>query len=115
MRASIIRRTLAPAVLLALIGVVACSSDSTGPVDENEISMRDNSFSPQTRQAAVGTTVRWINRGAVQHNTTSDPTGLWASDNLNPGESFQRVFNQVGTFAYECTLHQGMIGTVVVQ
>jgi plastocyanin len=98
---------------LAFCTVVACGDDGTGPDDTVTIEMRDNTFSPATRAVDVGTTVRWVNEGTVQHNTTGEG-GVWQSSNLNPDQSFQRTFSTAGTFDYECTLHEGMTGTITV-
>jgi plastocyanin len=95
---------------------VACGGDDgTGPDDNRvTIEMRDNQFNPATRPVSPGTTIRWQNSGQVAHNTTG-ANALWTSANLAPGQSFERTFPTAGTFAYECTLHAGMTGTIVVQ
>jgi plastocyanin len=78
------------------------------------VDMRDNLFTPTPARVLAGGTVTWVNRGAVQHNSTSD-TNLWASGNLNPNQSYERTFPTAGTFPYNCTLHPGMNGTIIVQ
>lgn len=77
------------------------------------VNIRDNSFDPASVTVAVNATVRWVNGGAAAH--TSTRTGTWSSGVLSPGSSFDRVFTAAGTFEYECTLHVGMTGTVIVQ
>jgi plastocyanin len=57
--------------------------------------------------------VRWVNEGAVDHNTTG-ANGAWTSPNLAPNQTFQREFNTVGEFQYSCTLHPGMDGIIRV-
>lgn len=108
-------RTLGAIVLSAGV-LVACSEDDdgTGPEDLETIEMEDFSFEPQTLTIDVGSAVRWTNEGNVAHNTRSE-TQDWSSTNLSPGQSFDRTFTTTGTFPYECTLHPGMEGTVVVQ
>lgn len=78
-----------------------------------QVNISDNAFTPQTVTVAVNGTVRWTNGGAALHNTTA--SGTWASPNLANGATFERVFPAAGTFNYECTLHAGMTGTVVVR
>jgi plastocyanin len=63
---------------------------------------------------AAGTTVTWTNSDAVAHTSTSDTTG-WNSGTVAPGGQFSFTFQTPGRYAYHCTIHPGMIGTVVVQ
>lgn len=100
----------------ALALVLGGCSDSSGPDDVVTIEMRaGNVFSPATRTVTAGTRVRWVNEDAVLHNTVSATAGLWTSANLQQGQTFERTFATVGTFAYVCTLHAGMAGTIVVE
>lgn len=71
-----------------------------------------NRFRPATLTVARGTRVRWVNVDNVSHTTTSN-TGVWAAT-LSPGERFARRFRRAGEFDYRCTIHTGMIGTIVV-
>jgi plastocyanin len=101
----------------ALLGLLspACG-ESSGPSNEVVIEMQDGEdFFPATATVSAGTRVRWRNVDNVAHNTTSNPMGLWASGNLNPGGTFARTFDTPGTFNYTCTLHPGMNGTITVQ
>jgi plastocyanin len=40
---------------------------------------------------------------------------MWNSGILNPGGSFPFKFTTAGTFTYKCTIHPGMVGTIVAQ
>jgi plastocyanin len=71
-----------------------------------------NHFRPQTVTIARGTKVRWVNRDNVSHTTTSN-TGIWDAT-VAPGERFTKRFRRAGEFDYRCTIHTGMIGTIVV-
>lgn len=51
-------------------------------------------------------------RRAHPHNVKFDDGP--SSDNLAFGATFQRVFNDAGTFDYVCTIHPGMVGRVTV-
>jgi plastocyanin len=87
-----------------------------GPAQGNtvEVSAQDNTFSPNSVTIAVNTTIRWRNAGYTEHNSTG-AAGTWASPNLAPGASYDRLFTQQGTYNYSCTLHAGMTGTITVQ
>lgn len=74
-----------------------------------------NDFQPGTVAIARGGTVTWT-FGALAHNvefgnTTGAPAGIPASTNT----SVSRTFGTAGTFAYTCTLHANMNGSVLVQ
>jgi plastocyanin len=71
-----------------------------------------NRFRPPVVTIARGTKVRWVNRDNVTHTTTSN-TGIWNAT-LAPGERFARRFRRAGEFDYRCTIHTGMVGTIVV-
>ena len=82
-----------------------------------EVDQTEYAFAPAQLTINAGDTVRWVNRGALPHNTTAD-SGAWASPLLMaPGVSFSHTFTAAGTFSYRCTLHaiNGQAGTIVVQ
>jgi plastocyanin len=76
------------------------------------ISMANTSFVPQSVELAVGGTVRFTNNDNQVHNATG--TGL-ATGNMNSGQIVERVLSTAGTINYDCTLHAGMSGTIVVR
>ena len=128
------RRHLVAAVGLA-IGAVGCGgggaadgSSITGPRVEpeapappsapssNVVTTSATTFSPTTITIAQGASVTWRIEGST-HNVTfiaNKPTGGDAP-NTAPGGTFVRAFTIPGPYPYECTLHSGMVGTVVVQ
>jgi plastocyanin len=78
-----------------------------------EVSIQDFAYTPDPVHVPVGTTVRWTNNDNVEHTVTSD-TGLFDSDGLDPGESFEYRFDVPGTYPYHCEIHPSMQGTVIV-
>ena len=87
--------------------------------------MTTSTFTPTSRTAAVGSTVTWQNGSTVGHNIVwDDATGRAAAaagdgtgdmPNFAAGTSHTRVFNTAGTYAFHCTIHQGMTATLTVQ
>src|SRR5262249_41463912 len=71
-------------------------------------------YAPDDLSVAVGTTVTWTNNDSIAHTSTSDVSG-WNSGLVAPGGHFSFTFQTAGTFAYHCTIHPGMIGTVVAR
>ena len=78
-----------------------------------DVSIEDFAFSPSALLVPAGTTVRWTNNDTVPHTVTSD-AGLFDSGTLQPGDSFEFLFDTPGTFGYFCSLHPEMVGTVTV-
>jgi plastocyanin len=73
-------------------------------------------FAPPSVTIAAGGTVTWQFSGAL-HNVTftgTAPTGGNISDQA-VGNAVSRTFATAGTYTYECTNHNNMTGTVVVQ
>ena len=81
-----------------------------------DVSIVDFAFQPRAITITVGSSIRWINAGQQLHTTTSavSSPASWDSGNLDPGEVFTQTFNTPGVYAYLCTLHPGMTGTVAV-
>jgi plastocyanin len=55
----------------------------------------------------------------VNHDVTKDtgpgPRFSSGSGNLANGDTYKVTFNRAGTVQYECTVHPGMTGTIVVR
>ena len=71
-------------------------------------------YMPNPVTITAGSTVSWTNNDSITHTSTSD-NGVFDSGNIAPGAKFTFTFNTRGTFAYHCTLHPGMVASVVVQ
>jgi plastocyanin len=65
-------------------------------------------FRPPLAPVAVGGNVIFRNETGVDHNVTMDGV----SHAIAPGAVFVRTFNAAGTYAFTCTLHEGMSGSV---
>lgn len=82
------------------------------PPTEASVDVDDNFFAPSTQRVAVGGTVTWTWVGSVGHNVTfSSGTN---STTQSTG-TFDRDFPTAGSFAYQCTIHAGMTGTINVE
>ena len=82
--------------------------------EENMVSIADFVFQPSSTTVGVGTTVTWKNNGSVGHTVTST-SGLFDSGYIPPGGTYQFTFVTAGNYAYHCSIHTFMTGTVVVQ
>lgn len=81
-----------------------------------EVKIDNFSFSPATLTVAVGTTVTWTNQDDIPHTVVStDDPRAFRSKVLDTDEKFTYTFSKAGTFAYFCSVHPKMTGTVVVK
>jgi plastocyanin len=90
---------------------------TSGPV--TKVSMKNIQFDPKTLTVTRGTVVEWVNDDSVKHDVTKDtgpgPQFSSGSGNLGSGDTYRVKFDAAGTVKYECTVHPGMTGTIVVK
>jgi len=121
-------RLLLGALAIA-IGAAACSHDSTTPsspsptptgsvssvsIPVGASTQGAHAYAPDQINVTAGTTVTWMNTDVVAHTATSD-AGTFNSGTVPPGGQFSAAFATPGTFQYHCTIHPGMVGSVVVR
>ena len=78
------------------------------------VTISDFQFAPASVTVNVGDTVTWSNNGPTPHSATSS-SGVWDTGIMDAGQSGSHTFTEAGTFAYICTPHPNMHGTIVVQ
>ena len=73
-------------------------------------------YSPGTITVVIGVnnTVEWVNNDDVAHTVTG-ANSVFDSGNMNPGDTFSFTFTSPGTYAYGCSYHPWMKGTVIVE
>ncbi|KAA2283804.1 hypothetical protein E5N71_01245 [Candidatus Nitrosocosmicus sp. SS] len=88
--------------------------------------LTDTAFNPNPVEISVGQTVVWTNDDAAFHTVTSGKVGeadagkafdsglTGATALTSKGKTFEHTFDSAGEYPYFCTLHPGMVGTVVV-
>ncbi len=93
----------------------SASSSNSNSSNTDKVSITNFSFSPSAITVKKGTTVTWTNHDSVAHTVveTDGKTGP-SSQNINDGQSFSFTYNEVGAFAYHCSVHPEMVGTVTV-
>ena len=111
-------RSFIPAIVLGLfvmgIGVAAAENASAQAATVN-IEMGDKFFNPTQMTVNVGDTVVWTNKGQLPHDVTSDDGSILSPRRMAAGQTFSFTATKAGTFAYQCTIHSGMVATLIVQ
>ncbi|HET6448000.1 MAG TPA: cupredoxin family copper-binding protein [Conexibacter sp.] len=109
-------RAPAPAATAVAASTAAASADDVPTAHaaaSTSVAIRDFSFGPKAITVHVGDTVTWANVGPTDHTATADD-GAFDTGTLKAGQSGSHTFASAGTFAYHCTLHPFMRGTVQV-
>jgi plastocyanin len=121
-------RLAAAAVLVAALA--ACGGGSTKPAADtsattagaaagtatDKVEVKDFAFKPKAITVKAGTTVTWTFADSADH-TVASKTGesdIPESPKLTGGKTYTHTFAKAGSFAYLCTIHNSMTGTVVV-
>lgn len=108
-------------VITALVLVAGCggggttsTSGRTAPSGAAQITMKNIAFTPADVTVKVGQTVTWTNEDSAQHDVVAND-GTFKSDLLSKGQSFSFTFTKAGSFAFYCSIHPQMKGTITVQ
>jgi plastocyanin len=90
------------------------TSSAAGTTGSGTAVTIDNfAFSPATLKVKVGQQVSWTNQQqGVAHTVTAD--GGTFDHPMPSGATFSFAFTKAGSFAYHCTIHPSMHGTIVV-
>lgn len=99
------------ALLLAACGGAEAEDASTELDEGTTITMRSNSFEPSTATVTVGEEVTFENADGYDHNVRGEGIDI---DDFSSGSQTVTV-GEAGTIDYECTIHEGMTGTLEVE
>jgi len=105
---------IAAVLVLALMFMGGDDGDGDNGPGPNEVWIDDLTFGPFNLTVSVGATVTWTNNDAVSHAVSSDDVGLFESDTMTNGETFQFTFTEMGQYFYHCALHPEMHGVITV-
>lgn len=104
------------ATAAALVLVAAPASAGGGCHEATEgtgttVVLEGACFTPSIVHVDAGATVRFENHDPIEHNVYG--TG-WGIGELPAGSSGRTSFAEDGLYAFQCTFHPGMSGTIVV-
>lgn len=112
------------AAAIALAGCGGSSSSSSAPSTAAKpatkggavvVDMKNIAFAPKTITVRQGQRIRWDNLDTVDHNVVADSGASFHSSEFGQGGTYEFRATRPGTIQYECTLHPGMTGTIVVR
>jgi plastocyanin len=82
-------------------------------VGRGVIAVTNNLFTPATFTIRAGDSVtwRWVEG---RHGVEDLTNNLWCAEQTAPASDCSRVFPTAGIYAYRCTRHAAMVGTITV-
>jgi plastocyanin len=72
-------------------------------------------FDPVTATVKLGTSITWVNTGAVLHTVTSDDGKAFDSKDITPNATWSFTPTAAGIYHYHCSYHPWMKGTIIVR
>jgi plastocyanin len=110
---------LACAAAAALIGLtqLEASADGTAtsaPAAATVVHIKNFAFVPSTVTIKTGDAVQFVNDDGTPHTVTAADKSF-DSGNIDQNGKWTYTFKKSGTYAYICTYHPYMKGTVVVK
>lgn len=90
---------------------VAAPSGQDSPADSGQVAISGMQFSPATLTINAGESVTWQHKDRMPHTVVGEGFGSAA---MSGGSTFTHTFDEPGEYAYQCSLHPGMTGKIVV-
>jgi plastocyanin len=86
-----------------------------GPaVATTKVDINNFAFSPAVITVKAGTTVTWTNTDEEPHTVVSASASMRSATLAGTSNTYSHAFMTPGTYAYNCSIHPFMHGTVVV-
>jgi plastocyanin len=90
------------------------ASDDAAAESGDTVSVSGMQFQPATLTVEQGETVTWNFPDAVPHTVTAR-NGNFSSVRMMSGGTFEHTFDEPGEYAYYCSVHPNMTGTIIVE
>jgi plastocyanin len=116
---AVLRFTCALLMMVALcsIGRNATAANIAVPKGAKvyRVEIHNFAFEPRTLTIPTGAYVVWTNRDEEPHVITSAGALFESSKGLDTGDTHTVAFSRPGTYAYYCSIHPMMVGTIIVK
>jgi plastocyanin len=106
------RHALAAAAMVVAAWCLVCSSGAIAAPVTHTVVIEGVKYEPETLTVKRGETVVWVNKDPFPHTVTAK--GAFDSHDIAAGKSWKYTTRKAGEYAYICTLHPNMKGTLKV-
>jgi len=103
------------ALALGVAALGAGPAAAAGKAPEAKVEIKHFAFAPEVLTVTAGTRVIWTNRDDEPHIVVSAGNRFASSKAMDTDETYATVFDKPGTYAYFCSIHPHMVGTVIVR
>lgn len=103
------------ALALGVAALGAGPASAAGKAPEAKVEIKHFAFAPEVLTVTAGTRVIWTNRDDEPHIVVSAGNRFASSKAMDTDETYATVFDKPGTYAYFCSIHPHMVGTVIVR
>jgi plastocyanin len=102
-----------PFRIAALVVGIAALAPSAAFATSQSVVIQNFTFQPQTATINVGESITWLNTDGLNHTATSD-SGMFDTGAIPASGNRTVSFSTAGSYAYHCSIHTTMHGTIVV-
>jgi plastocyanin len=106
-------KTLADSRTTTVAAKAGTSTTVTAAAASTGVTIKNFKFAPASTSVHVGDTITWTNQDIAPHTATAND-GSFNTGSLSQGKSGSHTFTKAGSFAYICSIHPSMKGTVTV-
>ena len=101
---------------LALVAAVVPVTGVAGATGSKTVTLEDIAFAPRSLSVSKATKVAFAFRDdGTTHNVTSTTRRRFKTIADRASGLVSRTFTRAGTYRFECTLHPGMTGRIIVR
>jgi plastocyanin len=93
----------------------ASSQPASSGGASNTVTISNFKFTPATVTVTHGKAVTVTNNDSTAHTATADDGNSFDTGDVDPGASATIKVSKPGTYAYHCSIHSFMKGTLVVK
>ena len=97
------------------MGQTGSSQSGAASSGGHAVTIKDFAYAPPNLTVARGTKLTFTNEDSTSHTATSPDQGGFDTGTIEKGQSKIVTVEQPGTYAYVCSFHPFMHGTVTVR
>jgi plastocyanin len=98
----------------ATAGKMSAAAGAGSASSTNAVEIKGFAFGPQTLTVKTGSKVTFTNGDSTNHTATATGGGSFDTGTIAPGAAKTVTFDSAGKFAYVCSFHPFMHGTIQV-